>query len=73
MSGRVVDFPIAGTLRPEQALAEAAKVAWTEVLALGLTEAGEFQVINSALSAERALWLCEWGRRWALGLDDDQT
>jgi hypothetical protein len=71
MSGRVVDFPIAGTLRPAQALAEAAKVGWSQVIALGLTEDGEFQVINSDLTAERALWLLEWGRRWALGLDDD--
>jgi hypothetical protein len=71
MSGRVVDFPIAGTLRPAQALAEAGKVAWSQVVALGLTEDGEFQVINSELTAERALWLLEWGRRWALGLDDD--
>jgi hypothetical protein len=71
MNSRVVDFPTAGTLRPAQALAEAAKVAWTEVLVVGLTEGGEFQVINSELAAERALWLCEWGRRRALGLDDD--
>jgi hypothetical protein len=72
VSGRVIDFPIAETLRPEQAIGEAAKVRWTQVLVVGFTEAGDFEVVNSDMTAERALWLLEWGKRWALGVDDDE-
>ena len=72
VSGRVIDFPIAETLRPEQAVGEAAKVRWTQVLVVGFTEAGDFEVVNSDMTAERALWLLEWGKRWALGVDDDE-
>jgi hypothetical protein len=72
MSGRVIDFPIAQTLRPAQAIGEAAKVAWGQVVVVGMTAAGELQVINSDMTAERALWLLEWGRRWALGVDEDE-
>jgi len=72
VSGRVIDLPIAETLRPEQAVGEAAKVRWTQVLVVGFTEAGDFEVVNSDMTAERALWLLEWGKRWALGVDDDE-
>ena len=72
MGGRVIDFPIAQTLRPEQAIGEAAKLPWSEVVTLGLTEGGDFQVINSDMTADRALWLLEWGKRWALGVDDEE-
>jgi hypothetical protein len=72
MSGQVIDFPIAQTLRPAQAIGEAAKVAWGQVVVVGMTAAGDLQVINSDMTAERALWLLEWGRRWALGVDEDQ-
>jgi hypothetical protein len=71
MSGHVIDFPLSETLLPDQATAEISKVAWQEVIGLGVTETGEFEVINSEMSAERALWLIEWARRWALGLDED--
>ena len=57
---------------PEQAIGEAAKVRWTQVLAVGVTETGDVQVINSDMTAERALWLPEWGKRWALGVDEDE-
>ena len=68
----VIDFPISETLRPEQAAGEIAKARWQQVIAIGVTADGDFQVINSEMSAERALWLLEWGRRWALGLDEDE-
>jgi hypothetical protein len=29
-------------------------------------------VINSEMTAERALWLIEWAKRWALGLDEEE-
>jgi len=64
----IVDFPISDTLRPEQAIAEMAKSGWEQVIGIGVTAEGEFQVINSEMSAERALWLLEWGKRWAMGL-----
>ncbi len=71
MNGHVIDFPLSETLLPDQATAEIAKVDWRDVIGLGVTGAGEFEVINSAMSAERALWLIEWARRWALGLDEE--
>jgi hypothetical protein len=71
MNGPVIDFPLSATLVPDQATAEIAKVDWLEVIGLGVTRDGEFEVINSEMSAERALWLIEWARRWALGLDEE--
>lgn len=68
----VVDFPPSETLRPEQAIGEIAKTKWEQFIGLGVTADGDFEVINSEMSAERALWLLEWGRRWALGLDDEE-
>ena len=68
----IVDFPPAETLRPEQAIGELGKLAWGEVIGIGVTAAGEFEVINSAMTAERALWLIEWARRWAMGLEIDE-
>jgi len=69
--GEIIDFPTTETLRPAQAVAACAKVAWTDFVGFGLTEDGDFEIINSDMTAERALWLAEWARRWALGLDDD--
>jgi hypothetical protein len=68
----IVDFPPAETLRPDQAIGELGKLAWDEVIGIGVTAAGEFEVINSAMTAERALWLIEWARRWAMGLEIDE-
>lgn len=68
----VVDFPPTETLRPEQAIGAASKLRWEQFIGLGVTESGDFEVINSEMTAERALWLLEWGRRWALGLDEEQ-
>jgi hypothetical protein len=69
---KVVDFPPSETLRPEQAIGEVAKVDWEQFIGLGVTAAGDFEVVNSEMTAERALWLIEWGRRWALGLDEEE-
>lgn len=68
---QVVDFPPAETLRPEQVIGEIGKTKWEQLIGLGVTAEGDFEVVNSEMTAERALWLLEWGRRWALGLDDE--
>src|SRR5450432_3215262 len=68
----VIDLPPAETLRPDQAIGELGKLAWDEVIGIGVTSEGEFEVINSAMTAERALWLIEWAKRWAMGLEIDE-
>jgi hypothetical protein len=65
----VIDLPPSQTLRPDQAIGELAKLAWEEVIGIGITAEGEFEVINSEMTAERALWLIEWAKRWAMGLE----
>ena len=41
---------------------------WQQVVMVGVTAEGGLEIINSEMSAERALWMAEWARRWALGL-----
>lgn len=57
--GQVIDFPPSTSMRPDQAIGSCAKVTWTQFIGLGLTEAGEFEIVNSDMTAERALWLIE--------------
>lgn len=71
--GRVIAFPSSETLRPKQAVAEIGKVEWEQVIALGVTAEGNFEVINSEMTAERALWLLEWAKRWAMGLEENES
>jgi hypothetical protein len=47
-----------------------ARTQWDQFIGLGITEAGEFEIVNSDMTAERALWLIEWAKRWAMGLDE---
>lgn len=68
----IIDFPITDSLKPEQAIAAAAKMRWTQFIGIGLTADGEYEIINSEMSAERALWLVEWAKRWAMGLEDGE-
>ena len=68
----VIDLPRAETLRPDQAIGEMTKLAWLEVIGMGVTASGDFEVINSVMTAERALWLIEWAKRWAMGLESDE-
>jgi hypothetical protein len=70
---RVIAFPPSETLRPQQAAAEIGKVAWEQVIGLGVTVDGDFEVINSEMTAERALWLIEWAKRWAMGLEEEDS
>src|SRR5262249_56676271 len=68
----VIDLPPSETLRPDQAVGELAKLEWQEVIGIGITAEGEFEVINSEMTAERALWLIEWAKRWAMGLEVEE-
>jgi len=68
----VIDLPPSETLRPDQAVGELAKLEWQEVIGIGITAEGEFEVINSEMTAERALWLIEWAKRWAMGLEIEE-
>ncbi len=40
---------------------------WRDFVVVGVTGTGEFQVVCSEMTAERALWLIEWGKCWAMG------
>jgi hypothetical protein len=44
---------------------------WRDFVGIGVTGAGEFQVVCSEMTAERALWLIEWAKRWAMGCFDE--
>ncbi len=68
----VIDLPPSETLKPEQAVGELAKLQWQELIGIGITAEGEFKVINSEMTAERALWLIEWAKRWAMGLEVEE-
>jgi len=68
----VIHFPPSDSLRPAQAIGELAKLDWQELIGIGITSAGEFEVINSEMTAERALWLIEWAKRWAMGLETEE-
>ena len=68
----VIDLPPSETLRPDHAVGELAKLEWQEVIGIGITAEGEFEVINSEMTAERALWLIEWAKRWAMGLEVEE-
>lgn len=72
MSAKVVDFPVSDRLRPEQVVGELGKQDWESLIGVGITTEGDFEVLNSDMSAERALWIIEWARQWALGLDEDE-
>jgi hypothetical protein len=68
--GQIVEFPPSSSLRPEQVIGNCSRTQWSQFIGLGITEAGEFEIVNSDMTAERALWLIEWAKRWALGLDE---
>jgi hypothetical protein len=68
--GQIIEFPPSSSLRPEQAIGNCARTQWSQFIGLGITEAGEFEIVNSDMTAERALWLIEWAKRWAMGLDE---
>ena len=67
---RIVDFPVSDRLQPEQVVGELGKPRWESLIGIGISADGDFHVIASDMTAERALWIVEWARQWALGLDD---
>jgi hypothetical protein len=71
-SASVIDLPPSETLCPDQAIGVLGKLEWQEVIGIGITATGEFEVVNSAMTAERALWLIEWAKRWAMGLEIEE-
>ena len=65
----LIPFPRAEQMGPQDAVVEIGKTEWQQIISLGVTRSGEFEIVNSEMSAERALWLLEWAKRWAMGLE----
>jgi len=63
---KIIEFPLTDSLKPAQVLAAAQKTRWHQCLVIGLTEEGGYQIINSEMACERAIWLIEWAKKWAL-------
>jgi len=70
--GEIVALPAADGMTAGEASGQIAGAGWRQVIGIGVTAEGSLEIINSNMSAERALWLTEWARRWALGLIDDE-
>jgi len=66
--GEVVALPAKDSMTPCEAIGQMTGAGWRQVIGIGVTVDGSLEIINSNMSAERALWLTEWARRWALGL-----
>lgn len=71
--GEIVALPAAASMSAGEAAGQIAGSGWRQVIGIGVTAEGSLEIINSSMSAERALWLTEWARRWALGLIGDET
>jgi hypothetical protein len=70
--GEIVALPAADSMTAGEASGQIAGAGWRQVIGIGVTADGSLEIINSNMSAERALWLTEWARRWALGLVDGE-
>ncbi len=70
--GEIVALPAVDSMTAGEAVGQIAGAGWRQVIGIGVTDAGSLEIINSNMSAERALWLTEWARRWALGLIGDE-
>jgi hypothetical protein len=70
--GEIVALPAADSMTAGEASGLFAGAGWRQVIGIGVTADGSLEIINSNMSAERALWLTEWARRWALGLVDGE-
>lgn len=66
--GEVVALPASESMTTTEAIGQMSGAGWRQVIGIGVTADGNLEIINSNMSAERALWLTEWARRWALGL-----
>lgn len=65
----LIPFPHPQQMEPQDVVEEIGKTDWQQIISLGVTRSGEFEIVNSEMSAERALWLLEWAKRWAMGLE----
>ncbi len=70
--GEIVALPAADGMTAGEAAGQIGGAGWRQVIGIGVTAEGSLEIINSNMSAERALWLTEWARRWALGLIGDE-
>jgi hypothetical protein len=70
--GEIVALPAVDSMTAGEAVGQIAGAGWRQVIGIGVTAEGSLEIINSNMSAERALWLTEWARRWALGLIGDE-
>jgi hypothetical protein len=70
--GEIVALPAVDSMTAGEASGQIAGAGWRQVIGIGVTAEGSLEIINSNMSAERALWLTEWARRWALGLIGDE-
>jgi len=70
--GEIVALPAVDSMTAGEAAGQIAGAGWRQVIGIGVTAEGSLEIINSNMSAERALWLTEWARRWALGLIGDE-
>jgi hypothetical protein len=70
--GEIVALAAVDSMTAGEAVGQIAGAGWRQVIGIGVTAEGSLEIINSNMSAERALWLTEWARRWALGLIGDE-
>jgi hypothetical protein len=70
--GEIVALPAVDSMTAGEAVGQIAGAGWRQVIGIGVNAEGSLEIINSNMSAERALWLTEWARRWALGLIGDE-
>ncbi len=63
----IANFPVKSRrLSVEQALEEAKKLGFAQVLIVGTTASGQSGIVCSTMSNERGLWLAESARNWAM-------
>lgn len=62
----VVHFPPSETMNPEQALATAAKIEFSDVLILGYDSDGNFNILSSHMSRAESLFLVEASKEWIM-------
>jgi hypothetical protein len=66
----VIHLPPLEALHSGHAIGELGKLAWDEAIGTGVTVDGDFEIINSAMTAERALWVHRMGQALGDGARD---
>lgn len=71
MTAELIELPAHERMTPEQCLAVCAREPWERVIVVGYQEGrGDVVLRSSGMTREQALWIVEWARRHALGLDE---